>query len=302
MIFGDEVWQDRTSRVPVWERPVGYVFQDARLFPHLNVGANLDYAARRARKQRFAREQIIAWLHLEALLERDCATLSAGQQQRLAIGRALMSGPELLVLDEPLANLDRAAARDCLACLARIHRESTLPMVYVSHQIEEVYAIASRVVILDKGRVSDSGPLLELAGRIDSALADDEAAAAILRASVRGTPADDGLCELEVDGQTLWISSDGQGGASYRLRVPSRDVSVCRERPQQTSILNILSVTLEDIREISPAHCLLRLRLKDQHLLARITQRSCAQLQLCTGDELFAQIKSTALIGEDADS
>jgi molybdate transport system ATP-binding protein len=296
--FGGQRWQGKNTHTPPWKRPLGYVFQDARLFPHLSVEGNLDYAARRAVGEAFSLEQVVEWLDIRPLLERRPERLSAGQQQRVAIARALMRNPRLLLLDEPLANLDRRAARDCLACLLRINRESKLPMIYVSHQIDEVCAIASQLVMLDNGRVSDTGPLLELAGRLDNRLVEDKDAAALLYAELAGSDARYGLAELRVDGVSIWVSASDAPGKRCRLRIPARDVSVCREKPQSSSIINILPVTLVDMRDVSGAHCMLRLRLNNEHLLARITRRSRDDLQLTPGDRLYALIKSTALLGD----
>lgn len=293
---GEVVWQDRRRHTPPWERRVGYVFQDARLFPHLSVAGNLRYAETRAGEPGLAREQVLRWLDLAALLTRLPATLSAGQQQRVAIARALLRNPRLLLLDEPLANLDRPAAAEILRCLGLVSRESGLPMIYVSHQIEEVCAIADHLVLLEAGAVHAQGPLLDMAGRVDTRLAEDEAAAAILRVEAGAYDARYRLLELRVEGQSLWVSA-AAAAAHRRLRIPARDVSVCRERARGSSILNILDTRIVEMREISPAHCVLRLSLGEQHLLARITCRSRDELALQVGERLFAQIKSTALLG-----
>ncbi|MFT7289243.1 MAG: molybdate transport system ATP-binding protein [Halieaceae bacterium] len=296
--FGEQIWQQGPSSTAPWERELGYVFQDARLFPQLSVAGNLEYAAKRAVAPHFDRQQIIDWLEIGELLERSPTTLSAGQEQRVAIARALMRGPRLLLLDEPLANLDHSAARQCLSCLREVSRQTRLPMIYVSHQIEEVCAIADQLVILQGGRIAAQGPMLELAGRLDTELATRDSAAALLRASVASRDDHYALTEFQVDGQSLWIGNEGTTGALQRLRIPARDVSVCREPPQQSSILNVLTVTLAERRDLSASHCLLRLQLAEQFLLARITRRSFDELQLNMGDRLYAQIKSTALLGD----
>ena len=292
---GPVVWQDRRRHTPPWQRRVGYVFQDARLFPHLSVAGNLSYAEARAGQSGVARAQVLRWLDLAALLERSPATLSAGQQQRVAIARALLRNPRLLLLDEPLANLDRPAAAEILCYLGLLSRETDLPMIYVSHQTEEVCAIADHLVLLEAGAIRAQGPLLDMAGRVDTHLAEDEAAAAILRVEAGAYDARYRLMELRVEGQSLWVST--ASAPPRRLRIPARDVSVCRERARGSSILNILEARIVAMREVSPAHCVLRLSLGEQHLLARITCRSRDELALQVGERLFAQIKSTALLG-----
>jgi molybdate transport system ATP-binding protein len=298
--FRGESWHSAGERRPSWERGVGYVFQDARLFPQLSVAGNLDFAARRARAGAPQRAEVVDWLQIAPILERAPQTLSAGQAQRVAIARALLSGPQLLLLDEPLANLDRAAAAQCLDCLARVAAEAGMPMLFVSHRIEEVANIADRLVLLRDGAVEAEGPLPGLLTRLDSSLAEDENAATILLAEVADGERLFGLTELSADGETLYVASAAAPGTTQRVRIAARDVSVCRERPQHTSILNVLEVTLDSLRSVSGTHCLLRLKLREQFLLARITERSRHELGLRAGDTLFAQVKSSALLDERA--
>jgi molybdate transport system ATP-binding protein len=281
---------------------VAYVFQDARLFPHLNVQQNLDFAAsRRADDSGASMPQVISALALEDLLQREPAGLSAGQKQRVAIGRALLSAPQLLLLDEPVANLDHAAAHQCLACLQQLARQLDLPMLYVSHDIEEVSQLADHLVLLEQGRLVDRGPLLDLCGRLDTRLSREEQAAAIVLGTVLRHDPEYGLTELEVEREILLVGQQQAPGQSRRLRIPARDVSVCRQRPLDSSILNILPVTLTQLEADGEARVMLRLALGAQYLLARITRKSASRLQLQVGDRLFAQIKSAALLMESTD-
>ncbi len=296
--FGDESWQGRERRLPADRRGIGYVFQDARLFPHLDVAGNLEFARRRAARPILRLEQVVEWLNMGVLLDRPTDTLSAGQQQRVAIARALLRGPRLLLLDEPLANLDRPAAAECLRGLSRVARETKLPMIYVSHQIEEICNIADHLLLMEHGQITAEGALLDLAGRLDSHLADDEHAAAILRVEPGALDKQYGLVELRVDGASLWVSATDMRGEERRLRIPARDVSICLEPPAASSILNILPVTVVEMRDSGAAHSLLRLRLAEQHLLARITRRSRDDLNLRVGNAVYAQIKSSALLGD----
>jgi molybdate transport system ATP-binding protein len=298
--FRRQSWQQGEQFTPPWLRRIGYVFQDGRLFPHLNVNQNLRYALKRRCQQDGATaEQVIHWLDLTDLLERSPESLSAGQKQRVAIGRALLSAPCLLLLDEPLANLDHAASQQCLHYLQRLEYELNLPMLYISHDIEEVSQVADHLVLLDRGRITDQGTLLDLCSRLDTRLSHEEQAAAIVTGTIARHDTDFGLTELEVEGQTLFVTHQQEApGQQRRLRVPARDVSVCRQRPGNTSILNILPVTLEQIEANGSARVLLRLALGSQFLLARITRKSASELQLQPGDQLFAQIKSAALLTE----
>lgn len=301
--FRGETWQEGEHCTAPWDRRIGYVFQDARLFPHLNVQANLDYALERsATPGNISTDQVIAWLQLENLLTSAPDMLSAGQKQRVAIGRALLSSPRLLLLDEPLANLDHAASQQCLGCLQRLGEELDLPMLYVSHDIEEVSQLADHLLLLDQGQLVDQGSLLELCSRLDTRLSHEEQAAAIAVGTISRHDEDYGLTELNLEDQPLYVRHLPQEpGQSRRVRIPARDVSVCLQRPLDSSILNILPVTLTEIESSGDARILLRLALGSQYLLARITRKSAADLHLQVGDKLFAQIKSAALLMEAAD-
>jgi molybdate transport system ATP-binding protein len=296
--FRDETWLDSGHCTPPWLRGVGYVFSDARLFTHLDVSGNLRYALDRRHDRRGpALADVVDWLDLGDLLARRPETLSAGQGQRAAIGRALLGAPRLLLLDEPLANLDDAASDECLQRLQALARELDLPMLYVSHDIEEVSQLADHLLLLEGGRVVDQGPLIELCSRLDTRLSRDEGAAAILTAEVAGHDEAYGLTALALEGERLLVSRLPQPpGAARRVRVPARDVSLCRERPEDSSILNILPVTIEAIAASDDASLMLRLALGSQFLLARITRKSADRLALAPGERVFAQIKSTALM------
>jgi molybdate transport system ATP-binding protein len=301
--FRDANWMTKDTFIPPWQRQVAYVFQDARLFPHLTVQQNLDYAeSRQAHSEGPGMQQVVNWLELAQLLSHSPAALSAGQRQRVAIGRALLSAPQLLLLDEPLANLDHEASQQCLAYLQRLSRELQLPILYVSHDIEELSQLADYLVLLENGKVVDQGSLLDLCGRLDTRLSREEQAAAIVVGTIGQSDPEFGLTELEVEGQTVLVRlQQHTPGQKRRLRIPARDVSICREKPRDSSILNILPVTLTEIQAEGNARVLLRLALGSQHLLSRITRKSATRLQLQEGDQLFAQIKSAALLMDSAD-
>ena len=301
--FREQNWMTGEQFTPPWQRRVGYVFQDARLFPHLSVSRNLEFAAQRAGANTGPKaDKVIDWLDLGPLLQRKPETLSAGQKQRVAIGRALLSAPQLLLLDEPLANLDSKASRQCLSYLQRLGQELDLPMLYVSHDIEEVSQLADYIALVDGGRLLDQGSLLSMSSRLDTRLSHEEQAAAILTGSIAGHDNEFQLTEITVEGQSLYVNHLEQDtGALRRIRIPARDVSICRQRPQDSSILNILPVSVSEIEQCGDARILLRLQLGSQHLLARITRKSATALELRLGDQLFAQIKSTALLTEAND-
>lgn len=298
--FRDQCWQRAEESVPPWQRRVGYVFQDARLFPHLSVDENLSFAAKRATAApAVPRTTIIDWLDLESLLPRRPESLSAGQKQRVAIARALLGAPQLLLLDEPLANLDHQASAQCLGYLHRLAAELDLPILYVSHDIEEVSQLADYLLLLEEGKVTDQGSMLDLCSRLDSRLSHEEQAAAIVLGTISGHDPEYGLSHIDVEGQTLQVNHLEQAtGTTRRLRIPARDVSVARTKPDDSSILNILPVRVAELENCSDARILLRLALGSQYLLARITRKSAQRLAIQPGDELYAQIKSAALLSE----
>ena len=295
--FGRETWHNDSHTLPTWKRRIGYVFQNGRLFPHLCVEDNLLYGARRARRNGISAQDVCRWLGLEKLLPQWPANLSAGQKQRVAIGRALLSQPQLLLLDEPTANLDSAASRQCLDALQRAAGRLEIPVLYVSHDIEEVSHIADHIVLLEQGSLVDQGPLLELSGRLDTRLSQEEQAAALLNATVTDHEAHLGLTRLDVGGQPIFVTLlNGKAGDHYRVRIPARDVSLCLEKPGATSILNILDVQVDALEQTQAPRLLVRLRLDNQYLLARVTRKSANELGLTPGRSVFAQIKSTALL------
>ena len=300
--FNGNDWYGEGHDAPPWQRGVGYVFSDARLFPHLDVAGNLRYALQRAHGSGPAMDSVVQWLSLAPLLAQMPDTLSAGQQQRVAIARALLRGPQLLLLDEPLANLDGAARDECLACLQRVAAALDIPMLYVSHNIEEVAQLADHLLLLEQGRAAGQGALIELCSRLDTRLSREENAAAILQAQVSGHDEHFGLSLLAVEGETLFVNrlTDTQG-AARRVRIPARDVSLCLQKPKDSSILNILPVTVAEMEPGDGPRIMLRLALGSQFLLARITRRSASALRLAVGDRVFAQIKSAALLSEATD-
>lgn len=297
--FGDRVWQQDNIHLPVHERRIGFVFQDGRLFPHLNVAGNLAYAEKRRRGAGPTREEVCDWLQLQQLLERGVAELSQGQQQRVAIARALLSAPDILFLDEPLANLDLNSRTHILGHLERVSRELSIPIIYVSHDMEEVARLADWLMVMEEGRLIAQGPTLELCSRLELALAHEEQAAAIVHARLVRQDNEFGLSELELEGQPLFVTTvDAPQGASIRLRLPARDVSLCLEAPGNTSILNIFKARVTDIENSVASRVLVRLQTGEQFLLARVTRKSIATLQLKVGDAVYAQVKSVALLSQ----
>ena len=314
--LGDEVWQDDATGQwrPTHLRPLGYVIQEAALFPHLDVRANLAYGHQRSAAERrpgngaaaagFALDQVVDLLGIAPLMARRPATLSGGERQRVAIARALATAPRLLLMDEPLAALDAPRKAEILPYLERLHRSLALPIVYVTHAMDEVARLADHLVLLDAGRVRAAGPLAELLARSDLPLARQDDAGVVIIATVDQHDEAYGLSRVVFDGGALWVGQTSAGpGQTVRARVLARDVSVTRQAPLQTSVVNVLPVLLHKL-QTDRSTALLRLRVggTDAHpakpvwLLARITRRSADALALRPGDALFAQIKGVALM------
>ncbi|MFL6648670.1 MAG: molybdenum ABC transporter ATP-binding protein [Sulfurifustaceae bacterium] len=298
---GDDCWQDeaRAHFVPAHRRAIGYVFQEASLFSHLSVRDNLAYGWRRtpAAERRIAFEQAVEWLGLGTLLARQPQRLSGGERQRVAIARALLASPRLLLLDEPLSGLDETAKTEIVPYLVRLHRELSIPALYVSHSLDEVARLCDHVVLLDKGRVSAHGTLDALLTRLDLPLAHGDHASAVIDAAVAGDDATFQLKSLAFDGGTLFVTGLTEPtGARVRVRVHARDVSIALVAPQRTSVLNVLPARILEIADDAPGSVIVRLAVGNTILLARITRKSASLLALAAGMPVYAQIKGVAVL------
>lgn len=301
LLVEGEPWQDAGVFVPVHRRSLGYVFQEASLFPHLSVKGNLEFGMKRiaASEKRVAMDKAIDLLGIGHLLGRLPSGLSGGERQRVAVARALLTSPQLLLMDEPLAALDLARKQEILPYLERLHAELDIPVLYVSHAPDEVARLADHLVILDAGRALASGPLSATLARLDLPIRLGEDAGAVLEAVVAEHDPEWHLARVAFDGGSLWVRDKGLPiGHRVRVRILARDVSLAREEITGTSILNVLPARVVELAEDEhPALRLVRLDCNGQPLLARITRRSAAQLQLAPGTAVWAQIKAVALIG-----
>jgi molybdate transport system ATP-binding protein len=296
---GQDKLQAGDTCLPAHQRDIACVFQDGRLFPHLSVAGNIDYAWKRRCRDGPTPTELRDWLELGELWERRPAELSRGQQQRVAIARGLASSPRLLLLDEPLANIDRRGRRDLLCRLGNLHRQLDLPMIYVSHDMAELAELAEHLLVISEGRIAAEGPLLELSTRIELALSHEEQAAAIVSATIESHNEGYGLTELALDGQRMFVGKLAESpGTAIRLRLPARDISLCRTRPEQTSILNILEGTITDIEAGQASRVLVRIQVGTQFMLARVTRKSIDELSLSAGERVYAQVKSVALLSD----
>jgi molybdate transport system ATP-binding protein len=299
--IGTETWQDDAKglfRKP-HERSLGYVFQEASLFPHLSVRKNLEYGLRRIPEgdRRVTLDEAVDLLGIGGFLARRPAHLSGGQRQRVAVARALLTSPRLLLMDEPLASLDRASKGEILPYLERLHDELAMPVLYVSHAPGEVTRFADHLVLLEDGRVRASGPLRELRARLDLARDLGAEADTVIDAQVAAHDEDFHLSYLDFSAGRFSVTrKDLPVGRPVRLRVLARDVSITLQPQTGTSILNIFPAVIEEMAEEGPAQMLLRLDLAGTPLLSRVTRKSIRALELKPGKRVYTQIKAVALL------
>lgn len=302
VFFQGDCWQDSTRGIftPAHRRSIGYVFQEASLFPHLNVHDNLAFGMQHIpvthRRQRL--HTMAEFLGIAQHLTKSVTKLSGGERQRVAIARALLTDPALLLLDEPLSALDMQRKREILPYLERLRDEVRIPILYVSHAPEEVAQLADHLVILQAGQVLASGPLNETLTRLDLPGIYTDDAAVVIEATIGSQHEDDHLMRLDFPGGYIYVSQREKViGTRVRCRVTARDVSLALQRHYDTSILNAVQVEIKEIADTeNPSHLLIKLDAAGTPLLSRITRRSAQHLQLQTGMQVWAQIKAVALV------
>jgi len=294
------LWQDsgRKLFLPPYRRPLGYVFQEANLFPHLTVLGNLHFGMKRANGDQTALDQAIALLGIDHLLARKPDRLSGGERQRVAIARALVVRPQILLMDEPLAALDWQRKQEILPFLERLHGALSIPIAYVTHSADEVARLADHLVVLDQGKAVASGTLQETLARLDLPVRIGKEAGVVLAAKVTEKDGQWQLALAEFPGGRLWVRDrDFYLGQAVRLQILAQDVSLALSPTQDSSILNSLPCTIEDFADGEhPAIKLARVAIGESRLLCRLTHRSVQQLGLVAGKQVWAQIKSAALV------
>jgi len=297
--FYDTAWQKGRYFLPVHQRPIGYVFQEASLFPHLKVLANLVYGFKRLpdAQKKLQPTEVIELLGIEELLARYPDELSGGQRQRVAIGRALLTSPQLLLMDEPMASLDTTSKAEILPFLEKLRDQLKLPIIYVSHAIEEVTRLADHLVLLDTGKVIAEGEIQSLLTDPSLPFIQTETASTVLKTVVKNTATADGLTELKLGEQALFISqAKVSAEQQIRVRVMARDVVLALTPPRDTSLLNCLTAWVLDIQpDPNPSQALIRLKVANQTLLARVSKRSVENLVLKERQLVYALIKGVAL-------
>lgn len=297
-----EVWQDEAAGwfLPPHRRAIGHVFQDAALFPHLNVYQNLDYGQRRvpAEARRIAFDQAVDLLGIRPLLKRRPDRLSGGERQRVGMARALLTSPRLLLMDEPLASLDVGLKREILPYLERLHDEMDIPVVYVTHSPDEMARLGDFLVLMESGRIKGQGPLPTMLSDLDLLPGFVEEPGVVLEAVVVGHDPRDGITHLAFAGGTLSVPlREDALGRRVRCRIAPSDVSLTLTRAEDSSILNILPAMVAEMGPAAEAgQAIVRLDAAGIPLLARITRLSCSRLELAPGLPVFAQIKAVAFL------
>lgn len=301
--FQSAAWQHGDTFVPAHQRGALLVSQHSDLFPHLSVHGNLQFAAARAPRSstRFALNEVVSHLGLAPLLGRSVSKLSGGERQRVAIARALCGVPDILLMDEPLAALDSVAKQSLLPYLEQLSRHFDVPIIYVTHSLDEIAQLADYLVVMSRGAVAYHGPIAEMLTRLDAPLAQAESAESVVPAQVAAHDAEYGLSYLDSPmGRVSLVQRPLPLGAEVRLRIAARDVSITLEPQTGSSILNVFPAVVDSMMRLSPALTLVRVLAGEKPatavpVVARITSLSASRLALKPGMSVFIQAKSVAL-------
>lgn len=289
----------RDIDVPAQARRIGYVFQDLRLFPHLSVAANLDYGLRRAGRGavRIPLARVVDLLGLSDLLQRRTWQLSGGERQRVALGRALLAQPRLLLLDEPLSAIDAARRHDLLPYFERLRDQLALPMILVTHRFEDVVRLATHVVLLEAGRVLAQGdlPTVSLRGELGTLLGPD-GVGAVVEGRVESIDAAEGLAAVRLGTGRLLVQAESlRTGELVRMQLLARDLILATAPPQGLSVRNQLRGTVTGLQREATHYVLVSVDAGGVPLLARVTEAAVRELQLHQGQELWVLVKAVSL-------
>jgi molybdate transport system ATP-binding protein len=296
------VWQnsDNNLFVPTHQRSLGYVFQEANLFPHLSVNGNLQFGLKRIATQQNDNNHlnsVIELLGISYLLDRMPERLSGGEKQRVAIARALVLNPDILLLDEPLASLDEKRKQEVMPFLLKLHQKLKIPVIYVTHSQQEAAQLADTLVLLDNGRVQAAGSVSETLSRIDLPLAQDKQAAVVWQVVITRHEPEFRLTHVDFNGGSLSLPAiDLPLGSNIRVQIHARDVSLTLQAPRLTSILNVLPAIISGIADDYDGQTVVQLQVGGETLLSHITRKSAQHLALQVALPVFAQIKGTSLL------
>ena len=306
--IGENIWQDTKQGIyiPTWQRPLGYVFQESSLLPHLSVAENLNFGLKRVLKSansaptaaNKALQASIELLGIGGLLQRMPDELSGGERQRVAIARAIAMQPQLLLMDEPLASLDAARRQEIFPWLARLRDELKMPMLYVTHSAEEVARLADHLVVLDQGHVKAQGSVSAVLTQVVNPVVVGEDAGALIAGCIGAVDAQWHLSRVDFDGGCIWMRDAGLPvGKAVRIRILARDVSLAISEPTNTSIQNQLRGSIQSMTpDKHPSQVMVVLKCGAEEVLARVTKRAVNELALQVGMPVWAQVKSVALV------
>jgi len=297
--LGNTVWQDQSSFLPTHRRALGYVFQEASLFPHLSVSANIQYGVKRVGKdpRSLPMDTIIQLLGIGGLLERQPHTLSGGERQRVAIARALATSPELLLMDEPLAAIDSSRKQEILPYLQDLRTQLKIPVIYVTHSLDEAAQLADQLVVMEDGKIRANGTLSEMLSRLDLLLSTGVERRCVINGRVSAIDKSFGISYFDFPGGQFTIAGTKLAiGDSVRIQISARDVSLSLEKAKTSSILNIFPATVLETSMSDNSQVLIKLAIGKSKLLALISMKSAEALQIQAGAAVYAQIKSAALL------
>ena len=294
-------WLSDNQNLSSQERNIGYIFQESRLFPHLSVLSNLNYGTKRCAEcdtTTLDRDHLYELLNIGHLLNRKPHQLSGGEKQRVAIGRALLKNPQILLLDEPLASLDERRKQEILPFLDRLHEELSIPMLYVSHSMAEVTRLCDYILVMEQGRVQFNGRLHDALVSPESPLSHEEDAAAILEGIVSKQENEFQLSTIQTSNANhIVVPGQTNIGQHVRLRIKASDVSLCKSAVSDSSILNVIEGNISAILEETQGHVLLQINSRNDILLARISRKSYQQMELGLNQNIHMQIKAVSIHG-----
>lgn len=298
--FNEECWQSASQIIPTHKRSIGYVFQEASLFSHLTVQGNLDYASKRARHTQspVSAKELIHLLGIEPLLSRPSTSLSGGERQRVAIARALLTHPKLLLMDEPLAALDYQRKQEILPYLDRLKHELAIPIIYVTHAMDEVTRLADHLVVLESGQIKQQGSLQSCLHSIDNPIALTDELSVIVEGKVSAVDSSYQRASIPIAGTSLWFQTNRhRRDDAVRIRILARDISLTLSAHTDSSINNILPAKVASYRIIKDgAYALIQLKVGTETLISKITVHSFDKMGIKKGLNLWVQIKAVALV------
>jgi len=299
--FNKQNWLNASQNLSCQARNIGYIFQEDRLFPHLSVQKNIEYGSKRCISGNtisLDRKKLFELLNINHLLNRKPQQLSGGEKQRVALARALLKNPQIMLLDEPLASLDQKHKQEILPFLSCLHKELNIPMLYVSHSLEEVSLLCDHIIVIEQGRIQFDGGLHEALVSPESPLAKADDAAAVLDGIITKQEKEFQLSTIQTaNGNNIIAPSMAEIGQSVRVRIQASNISLCKTAISDSSILNIIEGTISAIVDESGSHVLLQINSKNDLLLARITQKSHQHLELAIGQTIYMQIKAVSIHG-----